>query len=419
MTDIDRIFLTTPERQKYKAINQMKNKIDEKRQEGLAGKAMSDATFIIRREMEKIAPGDYVKIKRHQKKLLREHVIETGCINQFVKIHHHVPFDKNIRTTQELVDLANTTNMFAVIFGNLKGIMTDTFFSCHLVSNNFAWISKDDNNVYRYYSKRKGGNTIGLSVFDLLEIIDEDGIDEKRGFHYAKEELARLLDLQNLKDQWVIDQCEKYQSNLRYIRNETTDINPRFPVLDNFMQKYLPILIYLNTKCEEGIFRSFSYHGEHIFFTSTYRIEEMVGIRQSTVSRSINMLTLIGLIEKVPHDKLPSHLLEISDRIMESRFKKGYKGGKGKGGKRITFYRVPKYNKETLESAEEMVKKINESGMWASQISERRVEKVFGVEKAKEVFLPDYQVKTVRNESEESPQSVDIPSIEDYDNIPF
>lgn len=214
---------------------------------------------------------------------------------------------------------------------------------------------------------------------------------------------------ENLTNEWTVQQWEKYQSNLKYLRNSNNELERNHPVLYKFIQKYLSVLEYLNTHRMEGIRRSFSYQGEHVFFTSTIRIQEYVGISQSSAVRSVNMLTLIGMIMKIPHDKLPGKLLYISNRIMQNRILKGYKGGK-----RITFYQVPKYNKEILDSAEETVKKILESGMWGSIISKRRVENVFGVEKAKEVFLPDYQVKKVLVETEDTLLSdPNTPSIED------
>ncbi|ASS66978.1 hypothetical protein [Paenibacillus sp. RUD330] len=415
MTDIDRIFNTVTRRQKAVVINRVRKMVDEKRQEGLMGRQLSKAAFHIKKIGERRMEEGYVKVKGRDKIVLREHAIDTGRLNQFVKTQHRLQLYKLIGTTQKLVDLANRVNMFEIVFENLKCIQENTYFPCQLVQNNFAWISKHEKDVYRYYSKRDGGNTIGLSIFDLIEIIDGVNIGEKAGFRHAQEELARLLDLEGLRDEWKINQWEKYQNNLQALRDNNQKFEREFPSLYKLVQKYLTYLEYFNTHEEEGIFRSFSYREEHVFFTSTNRIKEKLGKSQSTVTRSVNLLTLLGMIEKIPHNQLPSHLLEISNRILERRINKGYKGGK-----RITFYQVPKYTKQTLDSAEDIATKVHESGMWESQIKREKVEKVFGKEIADRVFLSDYHVP--KNKSDTVGVRLnddDNPYIEKFDDIPF
>ncbi|WP_091013363.1 hypothetical protein [Paenibacillus amylolyticus] len=120
-----------------------------------------------------------------------------------------------------------------------------------------------------------------------------------------------------LKDEWVLQQAQKYQSNLKYIRGEGKDLEQAYPVLFQFIQKYYAILEYFNDHQEDKLYRVFSYANQHVFFSATNRIKERLKISQPTVTRSINMLTLLGLIIKIPHQKLPGRMLEISDAILK------------------------------------------------------------------------------------------------------
>lgn len=92
--------------------------------------------------------------------------------------------------------------------------------------------------------------------------------------------------------------------------------------LFQYVQKYCSVLECFNDHVKNKIYRIFSYRGQHIFFLANNRIKEKLEISQSTATRSINVLALIGLIVKIPHQSLPSQLLEISDRIWNHAWQK-------------------------------------------------------------------------------------------------
>ncbi|WP_248928939.1 hypothetical protein [Paenibacillus hamazuiensis] len=365
-----------------------------------------------------IFSGGNVKPQTHEKRMIRQYLIQTGRIHRFqLKTNINKESFQNIKTTREFERHVQTRNLFGEIFINLD-MEEQVWYHCEFIVGNDAWISKDSIGIYRYFSKTHFGGTIGLNIFDVIEILfcgDEEAGD---AFQNARNRLAKIVGLEGLKDEWKVQQFEKYQNNLVYIRGGRAELEQEYPEVFKFIQRYRPILEYMNSHKEEGLFRAFTYRDEHVFFTSTNRIKEKLGISQSTAARSVNMLTLIGLIIKIPHDKLPSKLLEISNRILEYRANNGFKGGK-----RITFYRVPYYDRETLESAEEIVKKLQAAGVWGSLISKERVIKLFGDAKAKEVFLADYVVKQADITAAEGDSDMqtddDLLSDEDYDYIPF
>ncbi|WDM21270.1 hypothetical protein [Paenibacillus polymyxa] len=293
-------------------------------------------------------------------------------------------------TTQEFEHYIQSQNAFGKVFGNLD-MEEDEWYTCDFVAGNDAWISRDDVGVYRYFSKTRWGGTISLNIFDVVEIVLGSADDAENAFQSARSLLANLFGLK-LKDEWALREAQKYQSNLQYIRGERKDLERAYPVLYPYVQKYRLILEYFNDHQEDKLFRVFSYQNQHVFFSATNRIKDKLGISQSTATRSINMLTLMGLIVKVPHQKLPGRMLKISDEIMSHRIKHGYVGGK-----RITFYTVPKYSYEALDFAEKIVLKLQAAGAWGSLLTKEKVAKHFGDESANRVYLAEYTVKKVNS----------------------
>lgn len=344
-------------------------------------------------DINSIFTGGNVKPNTIEKNIIRQYLHNTDRIQQF-QISSYID-NKDfsaMKSTQEFEQYIQAQNIFGRVFSNLE-MEEDEWYYCEFIAGNDAWISKDEAGVYRYFSKTRWGGTISLSIFDIAEIILGDGMKEN-AFQNARSQLAKLFGLDNLKDEWVLQQYQKYQNNLQYIRGERKDLEQAYPVLYPYLQKYRLILEYFNDHQEDKVFRVFSYQNQHVFFSATNRIKVKLGISQSTLTRSINMLTLLGLIIKIPHQKLPSRMLEISDAILSYRIKQGYIGGK-----RITFYMIPDYSNETLEFAEKVVLSLQAAGAWGSLLTKEKVIKHFGEDRANQVYLAEYTVKKVDSEN--------------------
>ncbi|QZN76186.1 hypothetical protein [Paenibacillus sp. DR312] len=342
-------------------------------------------------DINSIFTGGNVKPNTIEKNIIRQHLHNTDRIQQF---HIRSDIDKEkfpvIKSTQEFEHYIQRENAFGKVFGNLD-MVEDEWYYCDFVSGNDAWISKDEAGVYRYFSKTKLGGTISLNIFDVVEIVLGNADEAENAFQSARSLLANLFELE-LKDEWVLQQAQKYQSNLQYIRGERKDLEQAYPAVFQFIQKYYAILEYFNDHQEDKLYRVFSYENQHVFFSATNRIKEKLNISQSTVTRSINMLALSGLIVKIPHQKLPSRMLEISDAILSYRMNQGYIGGK-----RITFYTIPEYSNETLQLAEKVVIILQAAGVWGSLLTKEKVSKHFGEARANQVYLAEYTVKKINS----------------------
>ncbi|MGP3783677.1 hypothetical protein [Paenibacillus sp. 1A_MP2] len=362
-----------------------------------------------------IFTGGNVKPNTIAKNIIRQYLHNTDRIQQFhIRSHINNKDFSAITTTQEFEHYIQSQNAFGKVFTNLN-MEEDEWYYCDFIAGNDAWISKDETGVYRYFSKARWGGTISLNIFDMVEIVFGRTDDAENAFQSARSLLANLFGL-TLKDEWVLQQAQKYQSNLQYIRGERKDLEQAYPAVFQFIQKYYAILEYFNDHQEDKLYRVFSYENQHVFFSATNRIKERLKISQSTVTRSINMLTLLGLIIKIHHQKLPGRMLEISDAILSYRINQGYVGGK-----RITFYMIPDYSNETLEFAEKVVLSLQAAGAWGSLLTKEKVIKHFGEAKANQVYLAEYTAKKV-NSADNSKSIVETEDLSfdlEDDPIPF
>lgn len=342
-------------------------------------------------DINSIFTGGNVKPNTIEKNIIRQHLHNTDRIQQF---HIRSDIDKEkfpvIKSTQEFEHYIQRENAFGKVFGNLD-MVEDEWYYCDFIAGNDAWISKDEAGVYRYFSKARWDGTISLNIFDMVEIVFGRSDDAENAFQSARSLLANLFGL-TLKDEWVLQQAQKYQSNLQYIRGERKDLEQAYPAVFQFIQKYYAILEYFNDHQEDKLYRVFSYENQHVFFSATNRIKGKLKISQSTVTRSINMLTLLGLIIKIPHQKIPGRMLEISDAILSYRMNQGYVGGR-----RITFYTIPEFSNETLQFAEKVVITLQAAGAWGSLLTKEKVIKHFGEARANQVYLAEYTVKKINS----------------------
>jgi hypothetical protein len=169
----------------FEVTNRARKRIDDAREIGLTGKELGDETFKIKMEEEgRKFLSEYVKPDENEKMYLRKQLIDTGRIRNFVMDYRGNRLDKFIYSTQKLVDIMKKVNCFGIVFPNLQKFYGDIKLPCEILEGANAWISKDcndPNGVYRYFSK-KDGITKGMSIFDLIEIVDGVGIGKKEGF---------------------------------------------------------------------------------------------------------------------------------------------------------------------------------------------------------------------------------------------
>ncbi|MED1850088.1 hypothetical protein P4V33_00290 [Brevibacillus borstelensis] len=371
---------------------QISREIEEEKDNGVSGKELPRKVYHIINKPRSSAAGrkQYIKPRPEDKKRIRTYLIETEKLNQFDKLQRQTQLYMIIQTFDKLKELALTTNMFELIFPNLRQYQEGKKLPCELRENSVAWIAKDPNpqkGTYRYFSE-KDGEIIGLNIFDLLEIVDGVEDNPKEGFRKAILELARLLDLDQLKDRWVLDQEFKYERNLKYLQTIRTTKKCKYPTLISFLtEEHLPILEFMHHHGKSHVNRLMNHQDEAIFYIATTHIAEAIDdgkLDQPAVSRTINLLAALGLIEKIPYEELSKQQLDIAIGI------------RGANGKRqlVTYYRMPDYtDPSTFQAAEDMARKLSEVGIRkARDMTEEKLRSHFGNELAKSVYLPHYRL---------------------------
>ncbi|MBP1153951.1 MULTISPECIES: hypothetical protein [unclassified Paenibacillus] len=352
-------------------------KIQNLKDRGLEGKEFRNRSYQIKMIEEQRARSQrYIKSTPENKELIRDMAKKSGAIDRFKKIQQRSQLYMLIETKQQLVRIANRVNMFELIFENLKNFEIDRVFPCELIEGNRAWISKsEETGKHRYFTMHPGEKPYSLSIFDLIEIVD--GV---RGFQYATEELARLLDLNNLQDEWEMVQREKYQANIDYLNGNEVKIKKKYPTLYRYVQKQMEILKVLNDYGKKHTNRMFTHRDKHIFYVSTTELakQETLGLDQPAVNRAVNLLALLGLIKKIPFDDLTADIQAVAKGIR----------GNNKGFRYVTFYQIPPLNADVLLQAEKMAKKLETVGICDGRdVSKKNIGKFLGGVMFKSIYF--------------------------------
>lgn len=395
--------------ERIKYLNKEKGKLNA----GLVGVAYSREIFKIKLKADRrMQRGKtYLKPNREMKEAIRLHMHEKQSMNYFEKRKSSNESETIIKSKSEFDEFALKNNLFEDVFPQLVTNKNENgYFDCNLISNNFAWISKDDKGVYRYYSKRSNGCTIGLNIYDLVEIVlieiaDDVCLSVNKGFHNSRKELARLFNILLTEEVWKDAQHTVFKQNLELCEGNDAMLYLHFPILMDYLKKYLPLVQFLNQWASDHLDIKFIYNNNPIMYISTTHIEKMMDgkFKQSTISRVINMLALIGFISKVPHDELSQEQVQVA---------KGIEGGRSR--RWINFYQIPKYDEQVLMNAEHYIRSIISSEMKdIAKITEDRIRKDFGEEHASRVFLSSDGKK------KKSDFSKARKSVEKVNDIPF
>ncbi|MBO2945626.1 hypothetical protein JJQ72_16730 [Paenibacillus sp. F411] len=374
-------------------------KIRNLKDRGLEGKEYRYRSYRIKMIEERRAINQrYIKPTPENIELIRDRALKTGMIDRFKKNQQRSQFYMLIETKQQLFRIANRFNMFELIFENLRKFEIDREFPCELIEGNRAWISKsEETEKYRYFTKRPGERPYSLSIFDLIEIVNG-----YKGFQCAAEELARLLDLNNLQDEWEMVQREKYQANIDYLDSSEVKIKRKYTTLYRYIHRHIELLKHLNEYGMEHVNRLFMHEGKHLFYLATTELakHESLELDQPEANRALNMLALLGLIKKIPYGDLSSHIQAVAKGIR----------GNNKSFRYVTFYQVPPLNADVLLQAEKMAKKLETVGIRGDRdISKRNVGK----------FLGGVVFKSIYHSFPEGYEPTDRQGRPDDDEVPF
>lgn len=352
-------------------------RVQKLKDQGVEGKALRDKSYqAVMIEERRGKEKRFIEATPEVKEAIREKALKSGALDRFNKIQHRSQLYMLIETKQQLVRMANRVNMFEMVFENLRKFGINRVFPCDLIEGNRAWISQsEETEKYRYFTMQPGDKPYCLSIFDLIEIVD--GV---KGFQYAAEELARLLDLDDLKDEWIEMERSKYQSNLDYLDRSEITIKKRHQTLHRYIQEHIELLKHLNKYGMEHVNRLFMHEGKHLFYLATTELskQELLGLDQPAANRALNLLALLGLMKKIPYGDLSAELQSVAEGIR----------GNNKGFRYVTFYQLPLLRPEVLRGAEKMAKRLNEVGIRGDRdVSKKNIGYLLGGEVFKSIYF--------------------------------
>ncbi|WP_442638094.1 hypothetical protein [Rossellomorea marisflavi] len=277
-------------------------------------------------------------------------------------------FDMN-ELHESIKSTLSKTNKQQTIFEALKQIdLTrivkespglNQFFTCSFFVKRYAWISKNENGEYRYFSKIKDGyGFYALDLFDLLGIVLN--LTTTKTIEYLKE-TYQVTGMSS----WEEEENEKYTKNIRMIQSLSIE---KTPSLKRLLQTGIDVLTSFLSYGKEKISGKHLSDGEHaVFFLSTSYFKEKFFPEKSvsTLNQWVNLFAVLGLIEKTTN--VPTELQVEAEKQQVLKKKHNH----------ISFYLIPHFSK-VLEQAEVRASLLVSNRISYHQVTKKLVLSLFG-----------------------------------------
>lgn len=258
----------------------------------------------------------------------------------------------------------------------------NSYFPCRFIPGNYAWVSQNKNGHSRYFSKRKGSDSVSFDLIDLVEIAYRITTME------AIEKIIELLSIRFMEDVWRKDQKEKYIRNYQFITQEIQK-ESHYPALHSYLREFTPLLEAMNALGTIYIHKKeYSLKEHNLFFASCSHISNFLGAyTPSKVVKILNLFATLGLIEKAHPSELHPLFLKESAKITEMR---GL-------GNMISYYIVHPFE-DVAAIAEERAVQLSKNGIRYSNLSKTVLGKVLGIDFANTVYVQTVQKNKKRQE---------------------
>lgn len=320
------------------------------------------------------------KLDSQEKQTLHEQLKDNlSNIFSFSQLQKSIaPKSIRINNYEDLFTFFSKANMFEFVS---QAETIDTYFPCSIFEGNYAWISKNENGHFRYFSKIQNANAISLDLIDLLEIYFGCSTSE------AIARSVKEFKIKFMEDIWVESQNKKYLSNLTMIHGSKKMIEEDYPYLYQYLKGHLKVLETMNVIANINIKKQeFGFDGHNIFFASNSYIADFLGnYTISTTNKVINLFAVLGLIKKIKEEYIPNQLLQESKVIADQR----------NLGNIISYYVIPPMG-DTLSEANKKAEILLENHISYSNISRAKIAFVFGEEFAKSIYVQEIQKNKIK-----------------------
>lgn len=233
------------------------------------------------------------------------------------------------------------------------------FFTCSFFTKRFAWISKNEQGEYRYFSKiQEGHGYYSFDLFDILTIL----------FNKTSKELIQHLEVSypfHSVSEWGEGERKKYDENLSMIRPL---VLCETPSLQRVLKGGLDVLEAFLSFGKEKVNGKHLSDGVHsVFFLSVQYFKERFFPKKSisTLNQWMNLFAVLGLIEKTVN--VPIELQTEAEK--QQALKKKYN--------HVSFYIIPSFT-HIFPQAETRAKELVTHRLSYHQLTKKVVLSIFG-----------------------------------------
>lgn len=248
------------------------------------------------------------------------------------------------------------------------------YFSCFLHPGNLAFIRRDKNGHYRYISI-SSTMQMAFDLFDFFQLF-YGANPVKTILQIANDYLPNLNQaIQSKKKQ----EEKKYDDNILMLHNYLETNNDE---LSEYLMSTRDIWNYVNQMGKSFVYRHFFLYQEaSLFFISYDYIANSLSKTSKEVTQTMNLFTLLGLIQKIDARDLPSFLYQRALHFSQSKHR----------FRMISFFVIPPLE-TAISIARERAKQLKKHGIHHYQIDQHQVAYLFGEGVARNIYHVSDQI---------------------------
>lgn len=242
------------------------------------------------------------------------------------------------------------------------------YFTCSFFSKRFAWISKNEQGEYRYFSKIKDGH--GYYAFDLFDLMTIVLNKSNRELALYMEETFSITGI----DEWVVREKKKIEENIDMLSNVSLMETPNLQmVLRGGVDVLKRFLMYAK---EHISGKHLATGGNAVFFLSTQYVKDHFFPKKSvsTLNQWVNLFAVLGLVEKPK--QVPIEMQVEAEKHQALKKKHNH----------VSFYCFPVFS-SVFSKAEKRAKELVKRRISYHQVTKEMVRSLFGKEVHDDVYV--------------------------------
>jgi len=207
----------------------------------------------------------------------------------------------------------------------------------------------------------------------------------------AIEFIKKVYNIELQQTEWQKEQLEILDTNIELLLSD--EFKEIYPQLHSLIRTRKSNLIALNNFAKMNVKdEGFSLDDNPLFFVSLNNLMDIFGSKDKTrVSQSVTLFTLLSLLNKIPHERLPEETLKKAKHI----------AAKYKHKKLTNFYSIDSYGVNSLEESNKIAIVLKENNMSLKGLSREYLLRTFGVDFTNRVF-PQYAYENDLGTTEKS-----------------